>query len=162
MTKLTSFPDEEIKTYRSTLDGMKVRGKLCPPPIKNWYPQRSPCHALLAATLHSHSHLSALSSPFIIPFSTSISRNVFALLIFFCIFLCLRMSGTAGAGFSADSRTGAWQSSRSWAGKSPPPYSARSRAALHTVPHDSTPTSRGLPSAVQVVVQTTPGADHAI
>ena len=29
--------EEEIKAYRATLDGLKVRGKHCPPPIKNWF-----------------------------------------------------------------------------------------------------------------------------
>mmetsp|Transcript_55333 Transcript_55333/g.135525 ORF Transcript_55333/g.135525 Transcript_55333/m.135525 type:complete len:856 (-) Transcript_55333:281-2848(-) len=35
--EIANMSEEEIKVYRSSLDGIKVRGKRVPPPIKNWF-----------------------------------------------------------------------------------------------------------------------------
>eukprot|EP00960_Hanusia_phi_P005869 169897-Hanusia_phi.AAC.3 len=35
--EIAKMTDDEVKDYRSTLDGIKVRGKRCPNPIKTWF-----------------------------------------------------------------------------------------------------------------------------
>jgi ATP-dependent RNA helicase DDX46/PRP5 len=35
--EIAKMSDEQVKQYRSTLDGIKVRGKRCPNPINSWF-----------------------------------------------------------------------------------------------------------------------------
>jgi hypothetical protein len=35
--EIAKMTEEEVKLYRSSLDGIKVRGKRCPNPINSWF-----------------------------------------------------------------------------------------------------------------------------
>ncbi len=41
--ELARMGEEEVEEYRAELDGIKVRGKNVPKPIKNWHQVRQGC-----------------------------------------------------------------------------------------------------------------------